>query len=104
MKETSMSAEQKVQDLETWDDVVLYDVFAEAATQLGGWLVDEERKAEAAGDHVLAAAWEAEWFAVADEKKAIGPTNREGQAAAIVRWTERRAAIDAGAGPKVTAA
>lgn len=96
--------QQKVQDFETWDDVVLYDVFAEAATRLGGWLVDEERKAEAAGDQVLAAAWEAEWFAVDDEKKAISPTNREGQAAAIVRWNERRAAIDAGAGPRVSAA
>lgn len=99
-----MSAEQKIQDFETWDDVVLYDVFAEAAHQLGGWLVDEQRKARARGHDSLADAWEAERFALRDEQDAIGPMNREGQAAAILRWNERRAAIDAGAGPKVDAA
>lgn len=100
---TQQQAEQKVQDFETWDDVVLYDVFAEAATRLGGWLVNEQDKAEDAGDADLAAAWEAERFAVRDEKKAVGPRNREGQAAAILRWNARREEIDAGSGPRATA-
>ena len=34
----------------------------------------------------------------------IAATDRQAQAAAIVRWNERRAAIDAGAGPKAAAA
>ena len=95
--------EKKVQDFENWSDVVLYDVFAEAATRLGGWLVHEQRKAKEAGDLELASAWEAERFAVVDEKRAIGPMNREGQAAAILRWNARREEIDAGAGPNVPA-
>ena len=99
-----MSAEQKVQDFETWDDVVLYDVCAEAWTRLDGWLIDEERKAEAAGDRLLAAAWRRESFALGEERRAISATDRQAQAEAIVRWNDRRAAIDAGAGPKVTAA
>lgn len=99
-----MSEEQKVQDFETWDDVVLYDVCAEAWTRLDGWLIAQERKARAAGDDAQADAWRRESFALADERRGIAATDRQAQAAAIVRWNERRAAIDAGAGPKAAAA
>lgn len=87
-------------DFEDWDDVVLYDVFAEAETKLGGWLVARQDAAEEASDVQLAAAWEAEHFALRDERRAVGATNREGQAAAILRWNARRMEIDAGAGPR----
>lgn len=94
-----MIEEQKVQDFDTWDDVVLYDVLAEAWTRLDGWLIAQERKAEEAGDQVLAGAWRRESFALDDERREIAATDRQAQAAAIVRWNERRAAIDAGADP-----
>lgn len=99
IKGKHMSEEQKVQDFETWDDIVLYDVFAESATRLDGWLIAQERKARAAGDGDQADAWRRESFALADERREIAATDRQAQAAAIVRWNERRAAIDAGADP-----
>ena len=98
-----MAEEQRIQDFETWDDVVLYDVCAEAWTRLDGWLIAQERRARAADDGAQADAWRRESFALADERREISATDRQAQAAAIVRWNERRAAINAGAGPKAGA-
>ena len=86
--------EQTVADFEDWDDVVLYDVFAEAWTRLDGWLIAREDRAEAAGDMAAAAAWRDESFARADKRRAIAPTAPAAQAAPIARWDARTETLD----------
>lgn len=84
---------------EDWGETVLFDIFREAETRLGGWLLAEQDKAEAAGDAAAAAAWEAEAFAVARRMEAIRVQDRAEQIEAMEDWNARRQAIDAGAGP-----
>lgn len=95
--------ERDLEEFREWDDYVLHDVFTDASNGLQGWLIAEERDARAAGDAERADAWRAEWFALGDERSAIGTSDREAQVAAIIRWRARTRAIDAGEGPRVVA-
>lgn len=95
--------ETKVEDFESWGDVALADVCADTFRRLDGWLIAEERKAEEAGDDEAAAAWQAESLALGRERRGLSAFDREGQAAAILRWRARRAEVDAGGGPRIVA-
>ncbi len=92
-------AETKIEDFRDWDDVVLHDVFAHTCNVLQGWLIAEERAARNAGNATGAEDWRAEWFAVGDERRAVRAADWEGQAAAILRWRDRKDDVDAGVGP-----
>lgn len=67
-------------------DTVLYDVFYEAGTMVGGALVASWRRAEAAGDQVAAQQFRDEHFSVNHERNAVAARDREGQIAWILRW------------------
>ncbi|MDN6798431.1 MAG: hypothetical protein L0L50_03835 [Propionibacterium sp.] len=71
-------------------DTVLYDVFYEAGTMVGGALVASWRRAEAAGDQVAAQQFRDEHFSVNHERNAVAARDRQGQIAWILRWEARR--------------
>jgi hypothetical protein len=72
------------------EGVVLYDIFCEAATLLGGRLVALQDVAAAAADQQALQTWTSEMYAVDDERDSIAVTDRDAQVAAIERWHVRR--------------
>lgn len=82
-------------DYSLLDDAAMYDVFYEAGTKLGGWLVALGRQAKAKGDEAASAKWMAEHIALNRERAAIDPNDRAAQIAAIERWNARRRELDA---------
>lgn len=95
--------ETKVEDFKDWGDDLLFEICADTFRGLDGWLIAEERKAREADNEEAADAWEAESFALLDERRGIAVADREGQAAAILRWRARQDAVDAGSGPRIVA-
>jgi hypothetical protein len=79
-------------DYTDYSPTVLYDVFYEAGTQLGGRLAALERQDRDA-DPFRATAWRDERRNMRREREAIGVDDRDAQIAAIERWNARRAAL-----------
>lgn len=80
--------------LEDLSPTVLYDIFYENGTILGGWLVDLERRAQAVGNQALAKQCQQERMAMRREREAVGAFDRDAQIACILKWQARRAEID----------
>ena len=76
--------------LEQADDTVLYDIFFEMGTKLGGRLVALERKAEANGDAKLAEQWREEQYALDDERASVKTSDRAEQIRTLRKWRDRR--------------
>ena len=77
-------------DLERIDDVVLYDIFFEAGTRLGGRLVALERKAKAEGNLELAEHWRKEHFALTKERASVKTNDKAEQIRTLEKWRDRR--------------
>lgn len=82
------------------DIVVVYDMYQNANTVLGGWIMSEVDRAEASGDDELAALWRREHAAVWDERRDINPRDRRAQMEAHARWHARVTEIEGGSGPR----
>lgn len=82
-------------EYEDYSDTVLYDVFYEAGTMLGGWLIAAKREAEARGDLATAHKLDMEHFALLDERDEVGARDRATQIAKLKKWHARRAELDA---------
>ncbi len=83
-------------DFTVYSDTVLYDVFFEAGTMLGGSLVEAERRARAAGDEEAAAAHRQASYAMVRARRGVEATDRAGQVAAIEEWGRQRAVLERG--------
>ena len=81
-------------EYEDYSDTVLYDVFYEAGTMLGGWLFSLERKARENGDYRTARLYENERLSMSVDRDSVDPFDREAQIAWIKKWDTRRAEID----------
>ena len=81
--------------LEQADGTVLYDIFFEMGTMLGGSLVALERKAKAQGDTKQAERWQEEHFALDDERASIKTSDRAGQIRTLRKWRDRRDELEA---------
>ncbi|WP_263476211.1 hypothetical protein [Mobiluncus mulieris] len=91
-----MGGEEMVSnEYEDYSDTVLYDVFYEAGTMLGGWLVAAKREALARGNIAAVAEYEAEHIAMLDERDDVGAFDRVAQIAKIEQWHVRCAELDA---------
>lgn len=73
-----------------YSDTVLYDVFFETGTQLGGALVALENQADLAGDEAEVERWGAERRKMRAERRAISGRDRAAQIEAIRSWSARR--------------
>lgn len=82
-------------EYEDYSDAVLYDVFYEAGTMLGGWLSAKQMAALERGDAVEAQRWEQARFDVDDERSEVNPHDRAAQIAKIKEWNAFRAELDA---------
>lgn len=71
------------------DDAVLYDVFYESGTILGGLMVEKDREAQARGDEDEAEYWRNEILRLDAERRAVPWDDREAQIAAKRRWDAR---------------
>ena len=91
-----MSANSTGTDLlEQADDTVLYDIFFEMGTMLGGSLVALERKAKAEGNPELAERWREEQYALDDERVSVKTSDRAGQIRTLRKWRDRRNELEA---------
>jgi hypothetical protein len=75
--------------LESLSGPVLYDVFFESGTMLGGTLVALERKARAAGDMETADRWRSEHLALNRQRLAVGSRDRAAQIGMKNKWDAR---------------
>jgi hypothetical protein len=75
--------------LEGLSGPVLYDVFFEAGTMLGGTLVALERKARAAGDMEAAGRWRSEHLVLNRQRLAVEPHDRATQIRMKNKWDAR---------------
>ena len=75
--------------LESLSGPVLYDVFFESGTMLGGTLVALERKARAAGDMDTADRWRSEHLALNRQRLAVGSRDRAAQIGMKNKWDAR---------------
>lgn len=82
-------------EYEDYSDTVLYDVFYEAGTMLGGWLSARQMAALKRGDIASAQKWEQARFALDDERSKVDPHDRAAQIAKIKEWHAFRAELDA---------
>jgi hypothetical protein len=83
-------------DFTAYSDTVLYDVFFEAGTMLGGSLVEAERQARAGGDEEVADAHRQVRYAMVRARRRVGATDRDAQVAAIEEWGRQRAVLERG--------
>lgn len=77
-------------DYDDYSDTVLYDVFYESGTQLGGRLVALMDQAEAAGNHDARTRYQLRKLEIGAERAEVLPTDRAAQVAAILRWQRER--------------
>lgn len=77
-------------ELEDLEDTVLYDVFYESGTMLGGSLLRREREARMNGNDMLARQLRHERYALNQERETIAADDRSGQIAAKTKWDMRR--------------
>lgn len=85
---------EDVQELEGWrledlSPTVLYDIFYEWGTILGGRLVSIENCASKNRDSVLVAKCRQERIAIRRERDAVGAFDRDAQIACILKWQAR---------------
>lgn len=73
-----------------YSDTVLYDVFYEAGTQLGGRLVALMDQAEASGNVDAWNQYQARKLELQDERIAVPADDRAAQVAALLRWHAER--------------
>ncbi len=81
-------------EYEDYSDSVLYDVFYEAGTMLGGWLSSRQVAALKKGNHALADRYEQERFELDEERSRVGAHDRAAQIAMIKKWHVRRVELD----------
>lgn len=81
-------------DYEDYSDTVLYDVFYEAGTMLGGWLTEAQDRAEAQGDKSLAVVLFQEQLELVRERDLVYARDRATQIAKIKKWEASRAELD----------
>lgn len=82
-------------DYEDYSDTVLYDVFYEAGTMLGGWLSAAQDRAESRGDEREAKALFQEQLDLNLERDSVDARDRVAQITKIKKWHARRAELDA---------
>ena len=80
-------------EYEDYSDSVLYDVFYEAGTMLGGWLSSAQDKAEAEGNDALARQFFAEQLNLNCERAGVDAHDRATQIEKIKKWHARRAEL-----------
>lgn len=80
-------------EYEDYSDSVLYDVFYEAGTMLGGWLSSAQDKAEAEGNDALARQFFAEQLNLNRERAGVDAHDRVAQIEKIKKWHTRRAEL-----------
>jgi hypothetical protein len=71
------------------ENVVLYDMFYEAGTQLGGVLIALQDQAEAANDKSLAAQWHTEDLEMGRGRAAVRVDDRQAQISTMLGWQRR---------------
>ena len=81
-------------DLEDLDDTVLFDVFYESGTMLGGWLLEAEHEASERGDLRLAQSLRDESFRMDRDRRSVRAQDRASQISFKRRWDKRRLELD----------
>lgn len=84
-----MNDNQPILRLEELEDSVLYDLFYEAGTILGGYLLDQEMKAQSDGNPELAKQLDEERRLLRRERSNIAYDDRTGQIACKLAWDAR---------------
>ncbi|UJH71761.1 hypothetical protein [Ornithinimicrobium sp. INDO-MA30-4] len=78
------------QEYATYSDTVLYDVFYESGTMLGGRLIACARAAEARGDYEAEAGFREEMFTADRLRASVGATDRDEQVRVMIQFQTRR--------------
>ena len=89
------TATQRTLRLEDLDDTVLFDVFYESGTMLGGWLVALKDKAREQGDSNALKRWGNEHDRLLEERNRVDAFDRDTQIACKLKWDARRKELDA---------
>ena len=85
---------QRTLRLEDLDDTVLFDVFYESGTMLGGWLLEAEHQALERGDDALAQSLREESFQMNRDRRGVRAEDRASQIAFKRQWDQRRHELD----------
>ena len=86
---------QRTLRLEDLDDTVLFDIFYESGTMLGGWLVALKDKAREQGDSSAMKRWDDEHGRLIEERNQVDAFDRATQIACKLKWDARRKELDA---------
>lgn len=81
-------------DYDHYSDTVLYDVFYETGTQLGGYLVAEERAAASRSDAVTVAKLRERRAALRSQREGVAGSDRVVQSALIEEWKREIALLE----------